>query len=99
MGQYPRHRSYRAYRGSNGTRRRVPKGVKILIALVLIAVVALGGTAVYLQRYMVYSIDGGHMELPGYSDSSYAQNESPLDLSGLVEESAKNNQMSAAQKR
>lgn len=98
MGQYPLHRSYRAYRGSNGPRRRLPKGVKILIALVLAAAVALGGTAVYLQRYMVYSIDGGHMELPGSSDSSDTQSETPIDLSGLVVEGAKNNQMSAGQK-
>ncbi len=88
MGRYPHHRSYRAYRGSTSSNRRLSKGAKWFLALVLIAAIALSGAAVYLQRYMVYSISGAHMVLPNASGSLVQEQEEPLDLSSLIVENA-----------
>ena len=98
MGQYPHHRSYRAYRGSTGSRRRLSKGAKWILTLVLIAAAALICAGVYLQQYMVYSIFGGHMELPGQTASVTQKQEEPLDLSTLIVENAPRSSSSTQKK-
>lgn len=87
MGQYPHHRSYRAYHGSASS-RRLSKGAKWFFSLLLIAAAVLICTAVHLQQYMVYSISGGHMELPNRTASVVQEQEEPLDLSTLIVEDA-----------
>ena len=88
MGQYPHHRSYRAYHGSAGSRRYLSKGAKWFFTMLLIAAAVLICTAVHLQQYMVYSISGGHMELPNRTASVVQEQEEPLDLSTLIVEDA-----------
>ena len=98
MGEYPRHFSYRAYQGSSGPRRRLPRFVRVLLILLLCAALTLGGTAVYLQRYMVYSTTGGHLVLPGRDSSDAAGDDAPLDLSTVVQETARRTGTTGAKK-
>ena len=98
MGQYPRHRSYRAYRGSSGARRHPPRFVIVLLTILLIATLTLGGTAAYLQRYMVYSTTGGHLVLPGRDSVSPSGSDAPIDLSTVVQETARRTGTSGAGK-
>lgn len=95
MGEYPRHR---AYRGSSGPRRRLPRFVRVLLVLLLCAALTLGGTAVYLQRYMVYSTTGGHLILPGRDSSDAVDADTPIDLSTVVQETARHSGTSGAKK-
>ena len=98
MGEYPRHRSYRAYRGSSGPRRRLPRFIRVLLILLLCAALTLGGTAVYLQRYMVYSTTGGHLVLPGRDSSDAVDDDTSIDLSTVVQETARRSGTSGAKK-
>lgn len=98
MGQYPHHRSYRAYRGSSNSRRRLSKGARRLLGLAAILILASSCTAIYLGRYMVYSIYGGHLELPNQSDSISQEQEEPLDLSVLILEDTTHNSFQSSKK-
>ena len=98
MGEYPRHRSYRAYRGSSGSRRRLPRFVRVLFILLLCAALTLGGAAAYLQRYMVYSTTGGHLVLPGRDSAGTIEDDTSIDLSTVVQETARRSGTSGAKR-
>lgn len=68
------------YQGKGAASFHLPRPLRwTLIALAAVLLV-LWGVAGYLQRYMVYSIDGGELVLPGHSQT---QEEEP-PLTGLV---------------
>lgn len=93
MSKYPSHRKWvhhtSAYHGKGGSRFRMPHFILYLLIVLLAAALFLLGAALYLQRYMVYTREGGTLVLPGAAEEEPAAPDSgPLTGLDVVEEVA-----------
>ncbi|MCD8051839.1 MAG: putative glycoside hydrolase [Clostridiales bacterium] len=49
--------------------------IKVIVTILVVAALVLGGIALALQRYMVYTANGGHLELPWVNSSSVSDDD------------------------
>lgn len=81
-----KHPSAYHYHGKGAAKFRIPR--PLLWGLVALGAVALilWGVATHLQQYMVYSMDGGRLVLPGQAEQAPDIDTSPLTDLVVVEE-------------
>ncbi|MCD8190763.1 MAG: putative glycoside hydrolase [Clostridiales bacterium] len=58
--------------------------IKVIVTIAVVAALVLGGIALALQRYMVYTANGGHLELPWANSSNVSDGDGSGDNNGGV---------------
>ncbi|MCD8146386.1 MAG: hypothetical protein LUD84_03740 [Clostridiales bacterium] len=56
--------------------------IKVIVTILVVAALVLGGITLALQRYMVYTASGGHLELPWASSSGVSDDNGNDDNNG-----------------